>query len=178
MFIRTREEKDEQKRCKICDLILEHKDYLHFLSEHKIKIADYYDKYFKRPYEGICLECGRQTTLREYNLGYRLFCDRRCLLIYYKKRDMLAKFKQNRINKLMENEVSNFDLIDEKIHKKYYDIYHKERNKDYNICIYTQCSNITEFIDFKSGYKISCTDCNYLVFYGHDLENPYDVSKI
>lgn len=66
-------------KCNICDsewpsLV---KMIKHVNNKHKIKTTDYYDKYLKRPEEGICV-CGSPTKFSNVTNGYRAFCSKKC----------------------------------------------------------------------------------------------------
>jgi len=52
---------------------------LHIAQSHKIKIKDYYDKYFKKDNDGICLNCGKETRFFGVINGYRKFCSSGCV---------------------------------------------------------------------------------------------------
>ena len=45
---------------------------------HKIKTKEYYDKYLKKENEGICLECRKNTSFYNMNIGYHKFCSNKC----------------------------------------------------------------------------------------------------
>jgi hypothetical protein len=66
-------------QCQICRKIYVNiKDLGHHLKTHKITTKNYYDKYFKKETEGLCLECGSETSFIDSSEGYRLFCSRQC----------------------------------------------------------------------------------------------------
>ena len=50
----------------------------HIKKNHKITTKDYYDKYFKKPNEGICEVCGKETKFASIPEGYKRVCSVSC----------------------------------------------------------------------------------------------------
>lgn len=50
----------------------------HLRYEEKIESKEYYDKYIKTETDGICLECGKPTSWKNLNLGYKSYCSLKC----------------------------------------------------------------------------------------------------
>ena len=48
------------------------------LKIHKITSDIYYDRYLKKPGEGICKVCNKPTKLYSITVGYRSYCSIRC----------------------------------------------------------------------------------------------------
>jgi endogenous inhibitor of DNA gyrase (YacG/DUF329 family) len=48
----------------------------HIKKTHKLEQKDYYDKYIKKPDEGICPCCGKNTSYNRFS--YRKFCSIKC----------------------------------------------------------------------------------------------------
>lgn len=66
-------------KCKICGKICGDKGFSsHLNRKHKISAKDYYDKYLKKPGEGICVVCGKNTEFLGFKGGYRLHCSIQC----------------------------------------------------------------------------------------------------
>jgi len=49
-------------------------------NSHAISMKDYYDKFFKKENEGICLTCGKPTKFGATKSGYKKFCSKKCLV--------------------------------------------------------------------------------------------------
>lgn len=66
--------------CQICGKTFDKKRGLsqHIYQTHHVNIKDYYDIYYKRQDEGICLYCGNETSFLNITNGYRLYCCRKC----------------------------------------------------------------------------------------------------
>lgn len=87
-------------KCKICEKEL--KDSLkslaqHILNNHKeIGIKNYYDEYFKKEKENVCLECGKETKFEGLKKGYRQFCSTKCS---NSNKNKLEKTREINLNK-------------------------------------------------------------------------------
>ena len=46
----------------------------HVLLSHKMTNKEYYDKYLKKPDEGICPVCGKETPFKKISQGYAAYC--------------------------------------------------------------------------------------------------------
>lgn len=66
--------------CLICNKEIKNNQALskHLLSIHKITQQHYYDKYYKKPNEGICLTCGKTTWFMGISKGYQKHCCAKC----------------------------------------------------------------------------------------------------
>ena len=66
-------------KCKICDKEFEKLNGfgLHLKFSHNLTNKEYYDKYLRKPGEGICPVCGKETTFRA-NWLYLKFCSHKC----------------------------------------------------------------------------------------------------
>ncbi len=51
---------------------------IHTRCTHKILSKEYYDLYLKKENEGVCLECGKETSFKNINKGYYLHCSIKC----------------------------------------------------------------------------------------------------
>lgn len=70
--------------CKICQKkILNVKGFpRHFKCYHNnLTVKEYYDKYYKKPNEGICPVCGKETPYRGFIKGYQKTCSISCSLL-------------------------------------------------------------------------------------------------
>lgn len=50
----------------------------HIREAHNLQPKDYYDKYIRKPDEGICENCGKETNFVKMSLGYNKYCCREC----------------------------------------------------------------------------------------------------
>lgn len=50
----------------------------HYFRKHNLTCKDYYDKHIRRPGEGICPVCGKETNFLSSNRGYNKYCSRKC----------------------------------------------------------------------------------------------------
>lgn len=70
---------NKEYNCLICNLIFESaRDFAYHLKTHNISQKDYYDKFLKNDYDGICHECGKPTAFIKLSKGYRKFCCLKC----------------------------------------------------------------------------------------------------
>lgn len=66
-------------KCKICgECINRYGIGSHLNNKHNISAKEYYDKFLKRPNEGFCLECGKETNFTSLARGYKDFCSTKC----------------------------------------------------------------------------------------------------
>ena len=63
-------------RCLICGLNFNHLG-LH-IKFHNITDKEYYDLYIRKPNEGFCPLCGKETTFRGLSKGYLVHCSSKC----------------------------------------------------------------------------------------------------
>ena len=54
----------------------------HLWKTHGMSSQQYYDKYLRKPGEGICPECGKPTLFRTLGKGYLEFCSKKCSAKY------------------------------------------------------------------------------------------------
>lgn len=66
--------------CKICGKDFIDTRYLsaHLRFEEHVKSKDYYDMYFKKPNDGICIVCGKETKFHNIVKGYSKTCSKEC----------------------------------------------------------------------------------------------------
>lgn len=142
----------------------------HLKKEHNMTMREYYDKHFKKEGEGICKECGKPTTIRRFNVGYRDFCSVQCT---NKNKEVRKKMSKSHLNKTPEEKqiiikkreqtniekfgVSYYSELDEtkKIKRK------KMLNKDYEK--YKELfekQNITIKEVLNSKLVCTCNECN------------------
>lgn len=57
----------------------------HLKNVHKYEPKTYYDLYIKKPGEGICPECGKETTFLKISRGYNECCSQECRLKHIQK---------------------------------------------------------------------------------------------
>ena len=70
-------EKGKWKECKICGKKM-NKFGKHLFSEHSLTLKEYYDKYIKLSSEGLCMNCGKETSFNFAKRCYNVFCSRKC----------------------------------------------------------------------------------------------------
>lgn len=72
--------KEGRIKCELCGNLCKNLRYLrtHLSNVHKVDTIEYYDKYLKKPGEGICLTCGKPTKLYRFADGYQKFCNISC----------------------------------------------------------------------------------------------------
>ena len=68
------------EKCKICEKDCKDNHALgcHIAWAHKIKSKEYYDTYLRKPGEGVCLVCGKETVYQNMGSGYNKFCSLSC----------------------------------------------------------------------------------------------------
>ena len=67
-------------KCAICGIVYKNASALtaHVVIKHKLNSKEYYDKYLKKPGEGICPICGKTTRYTRLSTGYKKFCSIKC----------------------------------------------------------------------------------------------------
>ena len=67
-------------KCCICNKEFQNGQYLsaHLKFQEHITGKDYYDKYLKKPDEGICIVCGKPTKYINFTRGYTQTCSQEC----------------------------------------------------------------------------------------------------
>ena len=75
----------DKKVCKICGLFIDEHGfrptlYTHIEKEHGITLKEYYDKFYRDldSKEGICPQCGKETSFGNLHSGYSKFCSKSC----------------------------------------------------------------------------------------------------
>ena len=76
------------KECKICGFSIAGstkqimmRRFFYHLNTHNISVKDYYDRYDKKPGDGICPICGKPTHFISISEGYRKYCSPACVSI-------------------------------------------------------------------------------------------------
>lgn len=66
----------DEVECKICGRTFSKNGPLefHIQKGHKVKVKDYYDQFLKKPEEGHCLYCGKETKFTNLVHGYSMYC--------------------------------------------------------------------------------------------------------
>ena len=67
-------------KCELCGkcFIAKYNFTRHLKSVHDVSIKEYYDKYFKKDTDGVCLVCGTETQFRKRGWKYNKFCSTSC----------------------------------------------------------------------------------------------------
>jgi hypothetical protein len=165
---------------------------------HGLSNKEYYDKWFKKRGEGICLVCDDKTPFNSITKGYRKYCSIRCKRIGAGKKtsktweEKNKKIKNNYKFECLEChekfetsiKLSNHII---KIHnkKEYYDKWLNKENK--GIC--KICGSKTEFYGrFDLGYRDCCSKkCSDLYRYEqgkktnlkkHGVENVFELDSV
>lgn len=66
--------------CRICGRTLSDVAHLgmHITRTHKMSRKVYYDMFYKKDGEGVCLKCGKETRFEKLSFGYNHYCSRQC----------------------------------------------------------------------------------------------------
>lgn len=113
--------------CKICGRDIRKTSMSRHLNfTHKITLKEYYDKFYKKEGEGICLFCGKESVFNGLN-GYRQYCSKYCnnhspiridkmLNTYNKKSDeekeeTVKKIKKTKLDRYGDENYTNSDKI-------------------------------------------------------------------
>ena len=85
------------------------------LQTHNISSKDYYDKYLKKPGEGICETCGKPTTFNSLFKGYARYCNGSCSFIIKKTQELKQEreFKKERQDEKLKKEEEYKNYIQE-----------------------------------------------------------------
>lgn len=100
--------------CKICNKKINHSIYIHVRRKHNISPQLYYDRYLRnyRRDEGFCLECGKETKIRNIKYGYNNFCSTKCS---NNSKITQLKYKQTMISQYRVENSFQSEEIKEKI---------------------------------------------------------------
>ena len=156
-------------KCEVCGEVFESSQllYSHIKKKHNLTGKDYYDKYLKKPGEGVCLNCGKPTRLWNCTLGYLKCCCAKCQYEYAKNKSKTGKKSQykeyvkqhgkykceicgNHTNCLGSHIVQTHHITC----KEYYDKYIRKLGE--GIC--PTCGKETTFLGIiKGGYLTHCS---------------------
>ena len=111
--------------CEICNkYVVSLGKHLCKCKDHNITPKEYYDKYLKKPNEGICPVCGKEPQFIKFSVGYNTHCSQYCTChdknVLDKRVDTLitnygvdSPLKSNEIkNKVFTEEYSNIFKIE------------------------------------------------------------------
>ena len=85
--------------------------------EHHISAKQYYDIYLRKPDEGKCIICGKDTHFKTIKIGYiGKYCSHQC---HYKDSKDRTKWKENRLNKIKQFEIDNNCTFANDLRNKY-----------------------------------------------------------
>ncbi len=108
-------------KCDICDQQTNAMSWYIFYNYHlktvhnlEIEEKDYYDMYYKKEDEGICLTCGKETKFLGMNKGYNKFCSNYCVGT---NKDVQKLKEQKSLEKYGTKNVSQSDEIKNKINE-------------------------------------------------------------
>jgi hypothetical protein len=131
--------------CKICGKIC--KNYLgvssHTRQAHNISSKEYYDKFFKKDEEGLCKECGKETSFKDINIGYKRFCSIQCGV--KSKETKIKKINTNLYKHGVKNPMQNKEIQEKHATGvfKNYGVLNPRQNKE--ICKKAQQTCIEKF---------------------------------
>ena len=165
--------KENNVTCLICgQKLINLKALSKHILNHSVSSKQYYDKYFKKEFDGICLECKSESKFISISKGYQTFCSLSCAgrnsLRNKKFRNTYLKNDLTKINKKREetNLTRYGDICANKnpiIKEKEQRTFLKNRIpkvlnqlKSYGI----QILNIEEYKNNNSILKFKCTNCN------------------
>lgn len=164
--------------CKICGKeFIESNAYArHIKEDHKLQMQEYYDKYLKKPGEGLCAVCGNPTEYLSTTKGYRVCCSAECSKIYKREigKKKIEEAKENNESVSMKCEICDEIItapVDFKLEsafnahlkekhnitysKAYYDTYLKKDEKE-GIC--PICKKPTSYRGLLKGYAKFCSN--------------------
>ena len=73
--------------CEICKVSVNNLSFSkHIKYKHKLKSKDYYDTFCKKPTEGKCGACNKETPYVNTNVGYKPHCSRSCATKTFRQR--------------------------------------------------------------------------------------------
>jgi len=137
-----------------------------------VKSKEYYDKFLRKPEEGVCPNCQDETLFLSLGRGYSKYCTQECMLNGFEevKQGKLEK-QQDSISQGVECKIcgmkyEKLQSLGAHIHhthkmktKDYYDQYMKKDPKE-GFCL--ECGNPTYFQDLGAGYvnKYCSMACN------------------
>jgi hypothetical protein len=108
--------------CKICNIEFKNKKSLgtHVSAKHGLCSKEYYDNFIKKPGEGQCVVCGRETTYRDYSVGYLKNCSRECGNNNEDFRKKQSDSKKGKIQSKaqIEKRLKNTNQVDKEIVRK------------------------------------------------------------
>ncbi len=97
--------------CKLCNKEFDGtRNFTGHLKVHKISSREYYDKFLKKPDDGICQVCGSPTVFFKFANGYRKTCSDKChsLLgvkkVYIDCVSIYKKFKSKVVGRIRNSE--------------------------------------------------------------------------
>lgn len=151
---------DEEIECSICGKKLKKLGIgYHTVKLHNLKLQEYYDKYIRKPGEGICPVCGKETTYVDITVGYLKYCSNKCsnndIEVIEKKNSTCLKNNgyehpyqspiiRSKIQKNLKYDNINFDSG--------WEIQYYIWLKDHNINFIYQPNPIEYFIENKKHY--------------------------
>ena len=98
---------NDSKECPVCHLIIKSSSKRllmsrftkHIINVHHMTPKEYYDQYEKKPGEGICPECGKETRFLTIAKGYAIYCnDCKLIAANKKKQELVEKNQEFRKN--------------------------------------------------------------------------------
>jgi len=157
---------------------------LHIRNNHNFDIKEYYDIYLKKDAEGICTECGKETSFISLTKGYFNFCSSKCS---NSSKNTRQKIEQTKLNKYGDIKYNNkekssqtwrnktieeiADIVDKRRitkNKIYGDEKFNNRDKAKKTCI--DRYGVKHFTNRKKYIK-TCLD-------RYGVENPFQLEEV
>lgn len=118
-------------KCEICGKeMLSTKSMSHIPLIHKITVKDYYDKFLRKPNEGFCIECGKETKFLGIFIKYQKFCSLKCSNQNQDRINLFKiSYKENDLDEIKsKREETNLKRFGDKIANRNIDV--KRKTKD------------------------------------------------
>ena len=133
--------------CKICGK--ECKSLGSHINKHNISCKEYYDMFLRKPNEGKCIICGKDTTFKTLKVGYiGRYCSSDCWYGSMSKNP--TKWKRNRQKQIKQFERDNDCTSATKLIKKYGHEWYTS-----NIVDFIFMNKHTKFVPNNQIYKIT-----------------------
>lgn len=149
----------QSQTCKICGKTC--KVLGNHLIEHKITVKDYYDCYIRKPNEGKCKICGKDTKFKTLSIGYiGKYCSHKCM--YSDK----THFNPNAWKNTRNNKIKQFEQDHNCVFANNLRVQYGNGWYSHNIVNFIYMDSQTKFvpideiqkiIDYASVKRFSCT---------------------
>lgn len=121
----------EKLKCKICDKECKNfRSLSRHISSHNLTVQEYYDKYLKKPDEGICPTCGKMIPFNSMKHGYKMYCNCKCANSNIEK---INRIKNTMLEKYGVEQPFQSEIFKEKARQtsiKKYGVNHPRKSKE------------------------------------------------